>query len=66
MMRKKSSGLSLFSRMEGPQGSLKTSFASYTDPWTLVVKFCWGLKLNVQSQITTMPFEQPADTNSEA
>ena len=28
----------------------------YTDPWTLVVKFCRGLKLNIQSQITTMPF----------
>jgi len=30
--------------------------AGYMDPWTLVVKFCWGLKLNVQSQIATMPF----------
>jgi len=28
----------------------------YTDPRTLVVKFHHGLKLNVQSQITTMPF----------
>jgi len=39
---------------------------SYTDPETLVVKFCWGLKLNVQSQIVTMPFGQPADTDLEA
>ena len=28
----------------------------YTDPWTLVVKFCWGLKSNIQGQIATMPF----------
>jgi len=28
----------------------------YTDPRTLVVKSCCGLKLNVQSQIATMPF----------
>ena len=28
----------------------------YMDPWTLVVKFHCGLKLNVQSQIATMPF----------
>jgi len=32
------------------------SDARYTDPQTLVVKFRHGLKLNVQSQITTMPF----------
>jgi len=38
----------------------------YTDPWTLVVKFCQGLKLNIQSQIATMPFGQPADTDLEA
>jgi len=42
------------------------SDAGYTDPWTLVVKFCHGLKLNVQSQITTMPFGRPADTDPEA
>ena len=42
------------------------SNAGYTDPWTLVVKFHWGLKLNIQSQITTMPFGRPADTNPEA
>jgi len=28
----------------------------YTDPRTLVVKSCRRLKLNVQSQIATMPF----------
>jgi len=38
----------------------------YTDPQTLVVKFYQGLKLNVQSQITTMPFGQPTDTNPKA
>ena len=42
------------------------SDAGYTDPQTLVVKFCCGLKLNVQSQITTIPFERPADTDPEA
>jgi len=42
------------------------SDAEYTDPWTLVVKFRHGLKLNVQSQIATMPFGQPADTDPEA
>ena len=40
--------------------------AGYTDPQTLVVKFRRGLKLNVQSQIATMPFGQPADTDPEA
>ena len=40
--------------------------ARYTDPQTLVVKFHRRLKLNVQSQITTMPFGQPADTDPEA
>jgi len=40
--------------------------AGYTDPQTLVVKFRCGLKLNVQSQIATMPFGQPADTDPEA
>jgi len=38
----------------------------YTDPWTLVVKFHHGLKLNVQSQIATMPFRRPANTDLEA
>jgi len=32
------------------------SDTGYMDPRTLVVKFCWGLKFNVQSQIITMPF----------
>jgi len=40
--------------------------AGYTDPRTLVVKFCRGLRLNIQSQITTMPFGRPADTDPEA
>ena len=42
------------------------SDARYTDPRTLVVKFCWGLKSNIQGQITTMPFGRPADTDLEA
>ena len=42
------------------------SDAEYTDPWTLVVKFCQGLKLSIQSQITTMPFGRPTDTDLEA
>ena len=40
--------------------------ARYTDPQTLVVKFHRRLKLNVQSQITTIPFGRPADTDLEA
>jgi len=40
--------------------------AGYMDPQTLVVKFRQGLKLNVQSQIATMPFGQPADIDPEA
>jgi len=42
------------------------SDAGYTDPRTLVVKFRCGLKLNIQSQIATMPFGRPADTDPEA
>ena len=42
------------------------SDAGYTDPQTLVVKFRHGLKLNVQSQIATIPFGQSADTDPEA
>ena len=42
------------------------SDAGYMDLWTLVVKFRRGLKLNIQSQIATMPFGQPADTDPEA
>ena len=40
--------------------------ARYTDLRTLVVKFCCGLKLNVQSQIATMSFGQPANTDPQA
>jgi len=42
------------------------SDTGYTDPWTLVVKFRRGLKTSIQSQITTMPFGRPADTDPEA
>jgi len=42
------------------------SDAGYTDPRTLVVKFCRGLKTNIQGQITTMPFGRPTDTDLEA
>jgi len=42
------------------------SDAGYTDPWTLVVKFHRGLKSSIQSQIATMPFGRPADTDLEA
>jgi len=42
------------------------SDAGYTDLWTLVVKFRHRLKLNVQSQIATMSFGRPADTDPEA
>jgi len=42
------------------------SDARYMDLRTLVVKFRYGLKLNIQSQITTMPFGQPTDTDPEA
>jgi len=42
------------------------SDAGYTDPRTLVVKFRRGLWTNIQSQIATMPFGQPADTDLEA
>ena len=38
----------------------------YMDPQTLVVKFRYRLKLNIQSQIATMPFGRPADTDLEA
>jgi len=39
------------------------SDAGYTDPWTLVVKFQQGLWLDIQSQIATMPYGRPADTD---
>jgi len=42
------------------------SDARYTDLQTLVVKFCWGLKSNIQGQIATMLFGRPANTNLEA
>ena len=42
------------------------SDARYTDLQTLVVKFCQGLKSNIQGQIATMPFGQPANTDLEA
>ena len=42
------------------------SDARYTDPWTLVVKFRWGLKSSIQSQIATMPFGRPTNTDPEA
>jgi len=42
------------------------SDTGYTDPQTLVVKFHRGLKMNIQGQIATMPFERPADTDPEA
>jgi len=42
------------------------SDTGYTDPRTLVVKFRCRLKLNVQSQIATMPFGRPANTDLEA
>jgi len=42
------------------------SDAGYTDPRTLVVKFCRGLKSNIQSQIATMPVGRPADADLEA
>ena len=39
------------------------SDVGYTDPWTLVVKFRWGLKLGIQNQIATMPYRRPTDTD---
>jgi len=42
------------------------SDTGYTDLWTLVVKFCRGLKTNIQGQIATMPFKRPTDTDPEA
>jgi len=42
------------------------SNAGYTDPQTLVVKFQQGLKVGIQSQITTMPYRWPADTDPDA
>jgi len=39
------------------------SDAGYMDPWTLVVKFQQDLRLGIQNQIATMPYERPADTD---
>ena len=39
------------------------SDAGYTDPRILVVKFWQGLRLEIQNQIATIPYGQPADTN---
>lgn len=35
----------------------------YMDPQTLVVKFRQGLQVNIQSQIATIPYRRPADTD---
>ena len=43
-----------------------TSDTRYTDLQTLVVKFHWGLKLNIQSQIAIMSFRWPMNTDPEA
>jgi len=42
------------------------SDTGYTDPWTLVVKFRWELKLGIQNQIATMPYGRPANTDPNA
>jgi len=42
------------------------SDTGYTNPRTLMVKFRRGLKSSIQSQIATMPFGRPTDTNPEA
>ena len=42
------------------------SDTGYTDPRTLVVKFRQGLRLDIQNQIATMPYGQPADTDPNA
>jgi len=42
------------------------SDTGYTDPQTLVVKFRQGLRVGIQSQIATMPYGQPADTDPDA
>jgi len=39
------------------------SDAGYTDPWTLVVKFQRGLRLGIQSQIATMLYGRPTNTD---
>ena len=42
------------------------SDTGYTDPQTLMVKFRRGLRLEIQNQIATMPYGQPADTDPDA
>jgi len=42
------------------------SDTGYTDPQTLVVKFRRGLRSGIQSQIATMPYRRPADTDPNA
>jgi len=42
------------------------SDADYMDPRTLVVKFRRGLRVGIQSQIATMPYRWPADTDPDA
>ena len=39
------------------------SNTGYTDPQTLVVKFRRDLRLGIQNQIATMPYERSANTN---
>jgi len=39
------------------------SNAGYMDPWTLVVKFRRGLWLDIQNQISTMPYGRPANND---
>jgi len=35
----------------------------YMNPQTLVVKFRRDLRIGIQNQIATMPYERPADTD---
>ena len=42
------------------------SDTGYTDPQTLVVKFRRGLRLGIQNQIATMPYERPANNDPDA
>jgi len=39
------------------------SDTGYTNPHTLVVKFCQGLRAAIQSQIATMPTGRPGDAD---
>ena len=38
----------------------------YTNSWTLVVKFCHGLRISIQNQIATMSYRCLSDTDLEA